>query len=220
MGIRAFIVPALLALTLLTGATTVAAAQEEPTMTDMDIEGLRKMYGRSFAVDMSAMMDTASPAAMPSGWWVLTTLVLEFDSEDTARAGFETMREEAAATGGAGASLEEVDLDLGDLAYSALRAEDEMTSMLMVTAQDGEYVYAVVGLTFGEEPAPLVESVLKTMRDADTSDDAEVFREDGASTGGLWAKLPSVEDVTSRGEALTVAGDTVYYPAAEGTPAA
>ena len=53
--------------------------------------------------------------------------------------------------------------------------------------------------------------MLKAMRDADTSDDAEVFREDGASTGGLWAKLPSVEDVTSRVEALTVAGDTSTY---------
>ena len=218
MGIRTFIVPVLLALTLLTGATTVATAQEEPTLADMDLAGLQKMYGRAFAADMMAMMDPASPEAMPSGWWLLTTLVLEFDSEDAARAGLETIVSTSVA--GDGASLEQVELDLDNLNYTALRAEDEMTSMLMVTAQDGPYVYAAVGITFREDPEPLVEAVITAMRDTDTSDDAEMFREDGTSTGGLWAKLPAVEHVTSRVESLTVANDTVYYPVAEATPAA
>lgn len=224
MGMRKFIVPAFLAFALLGGAMTGAAAQEEPTISDLDIAGLEKMYGRSFAADMTAMMDPASPEAMPSGWWLLTTQVLEFDSEDSARAGVETLREQIASTSGAGgAALEDVDLDLDGLNASAQRVDSTQegvtSSMLLVTAQDGRYVYAVSGLTFGDDPAPLVESVVLSMRDADVSDDAEMFHEDGTSTGGLWAKLPTVEDITSQARALTVAFDAVYVPAAEGTPA-
>jgi hypothetical protein len=219
---RNIIVPALLALALLTGAMTGAAAQEEPTVSDLDIAGLEKMYGRAFAADMTTMMDPASPAAMPSGWWLLTTLVLEFDSEDNASAGVDTMRQQSAA--GGEVPMEDVDLNLDDLNYTAQRAVDTQegvtTTMLMVTAQDGRYVYAVVGLTLGGDPAPLVETVVLAMRDAEVGEGEEMFTEDGTSTGGLWAKLPTVEEITSQAAALTVASDTVYYPAADATPAA
>jgi hypothetical protein len=222
---RRIIVPVLVALALLAGAMP-GAAQEEPTMSDLDIAGLEKMYGRAFAADMTAMMDPASPEAVLSGWWLLTTLVLEFESEGTASAGVETMREEIASSSAAGDAvvLEEVELDLDDLRYSAQRAENEQggvtTSMLLVTAQDGRYVYAVVGLTFDENPAPLVESVILSMRDAEVGDDEEMYQQDGTSTGGLWAKLPAVENITSRAKVLTVVADTVYYPAPDSTPAA
>lgn len=225
MRMRKVVIPALLVFALLTGGMIGVAAQEEPTMAELDIAGLEKWYGRSFAADMMAMLDPASPEAMPSGWWLLTTLVLEFDGEDSARAGVETLRELMASTGAeSDAAMDDVELDLGDLNSSAQRVEDQQdgmtTSYLQVTAQDGRYVYAVVGLTFGEDPAPLIESVVLSMRDADVSDDEEMFHQDGASTGGLWAKLPTVEDISSQAQVLTVAGDAVYYPLGDATPAA
>lgn len=224
MRMRRIIVPVLVAFALLTGAMP-GAAQEEPTMSDMDIEGLQKMYSRSFAADISTMIAPASPEAMPAGWWLLTTLVLEFESEDTATAGLDTIREQITSTSAAGetAPMEEIELDLGDLDYAAQRADSAeggvTTSMLLITARDGRYVYAAVGLTFGADPVPLVESTIRAMRDADVGDGAEMFHEDGTSTGGLWDKLPTVAAIAADAPVLTVANDTAYYPLPNATPA-
>jgi hypothetical protein len=217
------IVPALIALVvLMTGAPAVAAQDTDPAMPEMDIEGLEKMYGRMFNGDMMAMIET--PEGEATGWFMLTTMVLEFDSEDNAKAGFERLNEESTSGAeGEDVELEDVELDL-DMDYMAKQAVDESegmtTNMVVVTAQDGEYVYAVSGMTFGDDPTELVESTVKDMKDADTSDDEEMFHEDGTSMGGLWAKLPTVEHVQEQIPALSSVSDIVYYPAQESTPAA
>lgn len=227
MRMRMFktIVPAMLALLLLVTATPSIAAQGAPPMPEVDFEGLEKMYGRTYSADPMAMIDTENPEAKPSGWFMLITMVLEFDSEDSAAAGLEAMQEQAGATGMASEDLqlEDVELDL-DFDHTAQRAEQQQegvtTTLMLVTAQDAEYVYAVSAITFGEDPTPVVEPTMTAMREAEAGDGEEMFNADGTSEGGLWAKLPGAEDVTGQVDALTEVTDTIYFPAQQGTPAA
>jgi len=220
--------PALMALLMLGMATAPIAAQDaDPAEgTDFkDLEGIQKAYTRSFSVDFMAMMESATPDAQPSGWFVLTTMVLEFDSEDNARAGSELLLKELENTdmGDSGATLEDAELDV-DFDYTAKQAvteEEGMSSVvLMATAQDGNYLYVVIGITFGDDPAATTSSVLTTMKETEASDDEEMFHEDGTSMGGLWAKLPTVDQVQAEAPSLTQATDEIAYPEGEGTPAA
>jgi hypothetical protein len=118
--------------------------------------------------------------------------------------------------------IEDIELDL-DMDYVAKKMVEEVegasSTAVMVGAQHEEYVYVVMGMTFGDDPTDVVESTAKAMKDADTSDDEEMFHDDGTSMGGLWAKLPAAEDITAQAEELTLVSDEVYYPT-EGTPAA
>lgn len=217
--------PALMALLMLGMATAPIAAQEaDPAEgTDFqDLEGIQKAYIRSFSIDFMAMMESGTPDATPSGWFVLTAMVLEFDGEDNARAGTDLLLEELENTdmGDTGATLEdaELDVDFDHTAKQAVTDEDGMTStMLLATAQDGNYLYVVVGVTFGDDPVATASSVLTSMKETDAGDDEEMFHEDGTSMGGLWAKLPSIEQVQEEAPALTQATDDVAYPV-EGTP--
>lgn len=222
MRMLRMIVPALLAFLLLAGATSSTSAQGTPAASVEDIEGVERAYSRTFSVDETSLSNPASPEAAPTGWFTLTTAVVEFDNEENAMAGFE-VQAAVMNTTGVDMQFEDVELDL-DFKHTAQQAEEKQgavtTSMMLVTAQDGEYVYAVAALTFGEDPTPVVESTIRAMRDADVSDDDEIFNTDGASKGGLWAKLPSAEDVTEQLEALTTVTDTIFVPQQEGTPAA
>lgn len=215
------IVAALLALLLAMGAVVSISAQDS---SDLDFEGLEKAYGRTFNADMMAMIDVEDPEALPTGWFMLTTMVLEFDSEDSASAGFEQFNEQTTEDAlGEGVSLEDVELDL-DLEYSAVQAVEEIdgitTNVAVVTALDGEYVYAVSGITFGDDPVAAIESVIGEMQEAEAGDGEGTFDADGASEGGLWDKLPASDSNSVEMEALTELSDAIYFPEQESTPAA
>jgi hypothetical protein len=214
------IVPALLALLMLSLAAAPISAQSDDSVDAGefdDYEGLQRAYSRTFSADMMAMFDASTPDAAPTGWFILTTIVLEFDSEDNARAGNEKMLEEVESGDMMedGTELEDVELDV-DLEYTAKQARQEedgaTTYALVTTAQDGNYIYAVVGVTFGEEPADVVSSTLTKIKDADAEDGDGTFNEDGTSEGGLWAKLPTLEQMQEQVPALTEATDEIAYP--------
>lgn len=213
-----------LAVLLTVTAAVSTSAQDAPEMPGLDIEGLEKAYGRTFNADIMAMIDTDDPEAIPTGWFMLTTMVLEFDSEDSARDGFEQLNEGAASGAtGADVALEEIELDL-DVEHSAVQAVEEMggvtTSVALVTALDGQYVYAVSGITFGDDPVGLVASIVSEMQATEAGDGEETFDAGGASEGGLWDRLPAPATVASEAETLTEVTDIVSFPVEESTPAA
>ncbi len=217
--------PALIALVLLMTVAPAVAAQDDDIFGDLD--GIQKAYGRTFAAEGSGGAsvpgtDVATEEAS-TGWMNLTAFVLEFDSEDNAKAASEKAIEASRAeTEDEGIELEDVELDL-DVDHVAKRAtidEDGFkSSVIQVFAQKDNYLYLVIGMTGGDDPVEVVTSVLDTMVNTDAADDDETFQEDGTSTGGLWAKLPVAEDITSQLEGLTMVYDEVLYPT-EGTPAA
>jgi hypothetical protein len=203
-----------------------AQADATPVATEFeDIAGLQRAYSRTFTADMMAMFDIATPDATPSGWFALTTMVLEFDSEDNARAGNEKLLEEVESSDmtGNGATMEDVELDV-DMDYTAKQATQEeggmTTYVLVATAQDGNYVYAVIGITFGEDPAGVTSAALTAMQDADAGDGEGTFNADGTSEGGLWDKLPTLKQMQEQAPAFAEAIDEVVYPESEATPAA
>lgn len=214
-------VTAVLALLMLAGATGSAMAQDSLD----DFDGVEKVYARSFKADMASLMSADDPDAVPSGWFSLDTMILQFDSEEHAAAGGELLMSEeglAESVDGAEADMQDVELDL-DLDYVARSFEQEQdgvtTNLLQVFAHDGEYLYAVVGVTFGDDPVDVAESVISMLKDADTSDDDEAYNADGTSEGGLWAKLPAAEDVSAEVDGLTSVTDVIFFPEMEGTPA-
>ncbi|MDQ4045158.1 MAG: hypothetical protein M3173_06900 [Chloroflexota bacterium] len=220
--------PVLLAFAMVAGATAATVAQDGPEATpEAEIpEGLEKWYARTFSADLFAIFGPqATPAADPEGWFLLSTNVLKFETEEQAEAAAEQLlaqfEEQLAAED---IQLEDVELDL-DLDYTAQRAEDEeqgvTTVVLEAVAQDGQYVYAVVGVTLGVEPAPLVERAVQAMQEGEVTGE-EDFDVAGLSEGGLWAKLPTAEEIMAEEPALVTVEDTIFFPAPElqATPAA
>lgn len=204
----------LLALLMVVGSLVSASAQgPSPEEIVTGLDGFEKMYGRTAAVDLSA------PAAEPSGWFGLAAFVLEFDSEENAAAGATAMMENGAvqqmATMQEGAVIEEVELGI-DVDHTAAKltaeSDDGTSTVLQVVAQDGEHVYGVFGIATGVDPTPAVESLVTTMFDNEVGDDAEMFHEDGTSMGGLWAKLPSVEEIQAIAADLTNIEDQMVTP--------
>jgi hypothetical protein len=181
------------------------------------MDGLQKAYARTFQADVAAVMDTATPQSEPSGWFALVAMVLEFDSEDHAVAGVETLMHEIEQSGfsGEGGEAHDVELDI-DMEHVAREAEQTVegltTTSVVAFARDGAYVYAVVGVTYGEDPVPPVTSMLIGLGDAETSEGEETFREDGTSEGGLWAKMPAADDVRAEVPVLVEVTDETLYP--------
>ncbi|HYH12314.1 MAG TPA: hypothetical protein VD789_08180 [Thermomicrobiales bacterium] len=78
--------------------------------------------------------------AIPSGWFMLTTMMLEFDSGDSVSTGFEQSNEQTAADALAeNVSLKNVDLDLECNAVQAVEeAEVVRANVAVATAHDGQ----------------------------------------------------------------------------------
>lgn len=214
---------------LLTGMTSAVAAQDDAaTMEAFDgPAGLETWYARSFGADFSVLVDSATPDVLPTGWFLLSTNVLQFESEEDAANGVVELTEQFEAEMGAtdGAELQPVELDL-ELEHVAMEAQQQegayTTRLVEVVAQDGDLVYAVIGITLGDDPAPLAAWTVQAMQDAEVGDGEEVFRDDGSSEGGLWSKLPSAEAMAGEEPSLTLGGDGQFYPVPEmeATPAA
>jgi hypothetical protein len=88
--------------------------------------------------------------------------------------------------------------------------------MLQIAAQDETNVHMVVGVTFGDDPTTLVESITSSVKDADTSNQEESFNADSSSEGGRWARFPTPEDVSGEAESLTEAADQTRFPEKQG----
>lgn len=221
------IAPVLLAFALLAGMTASIAAQDEPAATPEAglPEGLEKWYSRSATTGDLSPLAPASPEAVPSGWFILLANVLEFDSEENAAAGFDDLVEQVDAEDAAAEEIEfaDVDLDL-DVDYMARLAEQEdagLTSVVIQAfAQDGEYVYVLIGATFGADPVPLTEYVMQHMEAAEVGDDTETLNAEGTSEGGLWSKFPMAEEITAEEPSLTIFEDAIAYPVLATTPPA
>jgi hypothetical protein len=162
---------------------------------------------------------------MPSGWFALTTMVLEFDNADNAKAGNDLLIKDVESTDmtDTGTTLEDATLNV-DYDYTAKQAiatEQGMTTHILVaTSQDDKYIYAVVGITFGDDPADVVASTLTSLRDTKAGDGDGTFHDDGTSSGGLWDKLPALEQAQAQVPALVEAMDEILFPVQDGTPAA
>lgn len=187
------------------------------------LDGLETTHGRFTSFDFSNPADV-DPSAM---WMMLGIYTFSFDSEEAAAAGIEPLAEHGPIVGLAedmdGATIEEAALEL-DVPHTALAvvSEDDGVAWttMQVMVQDGERVHMVFGMAGGVDPSDKFATLLSAMLDADVSADAEQFHADGTSTGGVWAKIPSIADIQVDAAELTSVEDQFLDADVIGTPAA
>lgn len=205
----------LLALLMAVGSVASAGAQgtsDEPDLANL--EGLEKFYVRSAALDFNA-----APADGPAGSWVaMVAGVAQFDSEEHAAAGAAAIEESGAvqamtAQGDVEAEAVELELDFEHVASRASNESEGVTyTILQSVAQDGTLVSFTYGWAMDHDPTEKVTATMEAMHGAEPSGDPEAFNADGTSTGGLWAVLPALDDLTAGADGLTVFEDSIEFP--------
>lgn len=183
--------------------------------------GLERWYTRMYGADWADIFEDLEAGETPIGWYALDVHVIVFDSEEHAA---EAMDEVLAALEGqmrgAGTDLRRVDLDT-DLPYVTTGGvvEEEIPSrFLLAVVQDGIFLYAMTAVTWGMIPAETIRDVAHLMRDAEVGDEQERFESFDMSTGGLWEKLPTTEDIRTVEPTLVAVGDRILFPRDDATP--
>lgn len=214
---------ALLALLLLAfslvGGTGVGAQDDiEDEFQPSDLEGIQYGVARSWSMDFDAMFAMATPGAdedfSMSGILFMAGMVLEFDNDDNAKAGFDRISEEFSADSLMGTddmTFEEWDVDAGEQSISYFSTQEEEgveSEVVLSVVQDGSYVYIVSAAGSDVDMQDTATTLMTTMIDNDGSGEGE-FNENGTSTGGLWDKLPASDDEVVTG---LIATDEVIYP--------
>lgn len=213
----------LILLLSITGAIPAAAQTDsEEDMLAM-LDGLEMAHGRFASIDFSNPVEGDESAV----WLVLAIYTFTFDSEDAAAAAIEPLTENGVLAGfgmaGEDAQIEEtsVDLETPHTAIQAVSEDDGVTwTSMQVMVQDGDRIYMVFGMAGGVDPAVKIATLLNGMLDAEVSTDAEMFNVDGTSTGGVWARFPTIEDIQVDAAGLTDVEDQFFDASAPGTPAA
>lgn len=214
---------ALLALVLLAfslvGGTGVGAQDDlEDEFQPSDLDGIQYGVARSWTMDFDAMFAMTTPGAEDafsmSGVVFMGGLVLEFDNDDNAEAGYDRITEEFTAEtlmGDDDATYEEWDIEVGDksTSYFSIEEEEGVESQIVLSlVQDGNYVYIVTAAGSDVDIKDPTRSLMEAMVGNDGSGEGE-FNEDGTSTGGLWDKFPSADDDVLAG---LIASDEILYP--------
>lgn len=187
-----------------------------------EMAGLERAYGRTFVSDVAHGEDLATPAADVDELWQMTAMVLQFDRPANAASGYRAMVDEATMVT-TDSEYDRVELDL-ELKHTALLVEEGTdgapASTLVAFVQDGEYVSVVIAVAVGTDAMEHATGIVRVIVESDTGTFPEMFNPDGGSTGGLWEKLPSVEDEGKLLQGLEPYGDSIFYPAEAGTPGA
>ncbi len=208
----------LLAFSLVGGTGVGAQDDMEEEFQPSDLEGIQYGVARSWSMDYEAMFAMSTPGSddmsMPSGVLFMAGMVLEFDNDGNAEAGFDRLQGEFKAEDlmmEDGAEVEEWDIETGNKSvsyYSTEEVEGMESQIALSLVQEGNYIYIFSAAASGEDMKDAAKSVIGTMIDNDGSGEGE-FNEDGTSTGGLWDKFPAADDEALAG---LVATDEVIYP--------
>jgi hypothetical protein len=216
---------ALLALVLfafsLVGGTGVGAQDDmDSELQPSDLKGIEYGVSRTWSPDYEAMFADTTPSAdmeMPEGLLFVVGMVLEFDNDGNAEAGFEAFLDDFDTdelSTSDDATVEEWDIDLGNQSSSYYTTEDiegVQSDVVISVVQDDNYLYVVSGAGSGVDMQAMGKTLIESMIDTDGSGEGE-FNEDGTSSGGLWDKLPSADDDLV---ADLVAFDALIYPEPE-----
>lgn len=188
-----------------------AAAQDDPATDTFDfneLDGFQRGTGRTYMGDLTALFGNLDAYATPGaeiatpdlnslGLFMLGGFVAQFDSSDNAVAALDKLAAQVTQPTGDAEELvfTETEIDpIGDTtkAYSGQYSEDGIDgSASVILAQKGEYVYAVVAISFGSDPTAAATSFVTDMTGKTPGDGEGTFSEDGTSTGGLWDVFPS-----------------------------
>ena len=234
------LVTALIALLL---ATLPAAGQGTPTTTwgfDLtELPGLQRAVSRTYTFDPSILIDTlttpSSTQTAPTGTIFMGGIIAEFDAQERAVAALEAIEQEPISDLG-GQDLEPelqpapVD-DLGDrgLRLSGSSSGEPAADIAVYVVQDDRWLYVALVISTSGTSDITARGLIQFVLEHEASDDEGQFSVDGTSEGGLWSKLPTIDDLQQDEDdedENVLAGtipltDTVIFPLAPGsTPGA
>ncbi|MGC4106822.1 MAG: hypothetical protein QM753_10790 [Thermomicrobiales bacterium] len=220
----AFVLFAMLAFGGPAGALAQATPEASPDFRPDDLPGFQQGIARSYSADLSALFATpttaeATPDYASLGVVTLSTVILAFDSEDSAASTYDTVVQQVtspASTGG----IELKELTVQELsgptnAYTASIEQGEGLTLhqVVLLTQDGPYIYQTIAIALStpEDAQAFAVAVAQAMIAAPAGEGEGTFSQDGTSTGGAWDKFPKTGDPVLKG--LSVEMDDRFEPA-------
>ncbi|MGC4189828.1 MAG: hypothetical protein QM589_01160 [Thermomicrobiales bacterium] len=186
------------------------AAQDDPVGDSFDfnkLDGFQRGAGRTYMGDLSSLfggLDTLgtpgaeieTPDVSELGLFMIGGFVVQFDNSDHASSSLDKITDEMTqGSDDEDFTFSEKDIDkIGDKskAYTGSYSDEGIDgTAVAIIAQKGEYVYAVVAISFGSDPTDDATSFVKDMTDKKPGDGDGTFNADGTSTGGLWDVFPA-----------------------------
>jgi hypothetical protein len=210
----------LITLTLSLLLAPAAAQESTPLAPEMGEDGIESVVSRGWGIDFA----NASPEASPdiADLQMVMAMVMRFETPEQAATAFDLLMRDMSEQMATDDTQEEVELTmidgLGDQAavVSSVVVESEGTWISRLSiAQEGRYLYTVTAFGGDADRVASADELLTSMVDADDPTDGDgTFMEDGTSTGGLWAVLPTDDHPALAG--LISYGDNLEDP--EATP--
>lgn len=211
------------ALALLGGPIATAqtpAANEIPPIDEFD--GIEAAVDRTWGPDIAQML-AATPDLQPEdieqGVTVLSAMVLRFDTEENAGAGYDTFQTGigsqllAMAQGGTPTVSNEPLSDLGDVASAATlttTTPEQETYLRFVLVQEGQYVVLTYALATTSDEATIADDLAAyVVNDGEEQGDEAIYVAEGASSGGLWGFMPP-DDNELLGDLVPISDQTLY----------
>lgn len=200
-----------------------AHAQDNGSIPGLEeLEGLETAVARAYVFDFSAMDTGNTPAEGGRSILVFAGWVIEFDSSDSASAGFDSLVDTAGAEAMAmlaadGAEVTPVAVDdLGEKATTWGAAGDDASSpgyARYLMMQEGAYVFLIMIVAESEATAMDTEVLAAHFSDqvAEGHTGIGEMVSEGSYTGGLWAFFPAGDDPLYAG--LIQDEDVVVFPA-------
>lgn len=204
-----FVVPLMsLLLTIsIWGAPIHSAAQELETTTGLldlsSLNGVQHAGARSYAMDISQIVQAISEDNIqppePDGPMLMLLLVAQFASPEQASDSVETIQdhyvdEMNADSIGFEIAATEIE-DPGDTAVQITGiGADQQTEVDGYIVQDNDWLYLAIAIgTNGTSDSAATDLITFTLEHESGSEDIQ-YDHTGASTGGLWDKLPGADD--------------------------
>ncbi len=190
-----------------------------------EFAGIEAAVDRTWGPDLAAMM-AATPDLQPEdvemGVTVLSAMVIRFDTDANATAGFDTFQAGLGAQlldmaqGGTPTVSDEPVSDLGDAASAVTLSTTtgtpgEETSLRFLLVREGRYLLLVYALAATADQATVADDLARYLTDTGEEEgDEAIFVAEGGSSGGLWGFMPPEDDAVLGG--LVPISDELLYP--------
>lgn len=196
------------------------------------LDGLERAVMRTYAVDVAGLAAASSTpdsgTHAPEGLVFVHGTIFEFATPEQATAAIPAVEQQIAdeltddGDGDLRFTLRATNIpDLGDEAtrFDGTEAGPRAT-LAGYLVRDGAWLYLALVVATDDTAEPAARAMVDFALAQDAGADAGEYHADGSSSGGLWAKLPTADDIGDDGvdalQGVTPVVDTILAPA--GTP--